>query len=321
LCRRRATIGGFTVIQSWALMAALCAGAATLGAAIDRFLMTSSKRRLYDWATATWLSLESRQLGDLPLFAARLVLRPYEWLASTRRRFILVFAPGSVLLTFSMALVGRLIRRAVFPYYEGDPPPGNLNDGVVLMHVGWFFDKAPKYIPLLVLNFAFDSATVLMTGVVVGAIARTRSTPRRFLLILVGAVLAYLLAVLCLTIAHLPAQRSLPGSFLQAMDVMWAFVSWRLSFRHAVHLDDAFYAATTLVPTLFLLMTIGAVGLARTAIGLSRRASLYGLELATQPHPGEIDGKFQPFGLFGLFLGAVGVVVKGVVDICVFFRQ
>ena len=101
----------------------------------------------------------------------------------------------------------------------------------------------------------------------------------------------------------------------RASSAVWSLISLSPTASSARDLDDAFYAATTLLPSLAYLLLLALAVLAKLTMPLALRAARYWLQLATEPLPSEVSGKFQPFTLLGVFVGVLGAVATTTVKL------
>ena len=300
-------------MPSWPAIAAFCTALTMLGAAVDKFLLRSSKRRLYDSLTAAWLRLDAVQVADLPALAAERALSPFE-LAKARSRtayWLLTFI-CSVALTGTSALAGRIVRGAMYTRYDVALPVETSFLRTTLTHLAWLYEQRDRYYPEFLVNYAFDVMTIGVTVVILMRIRATKSTWTRVTLVATNLVVAVALSITCLAVSYrvLGSTISWAGLFILSADLIGSTLTLRFEPRHAPYLDDFFYAASTLLPIACYMLLLLVLVLAKTILHYARAATTYGLELATDPLPSEIDSKFSPFTLVGVLFGSLGAIAK-----------
>jgi hypothetical protein len=305
---------------TWTGIAFAFATLAALGNSADRLLLRTSKRRLYDWMTRAWYKLDHSPIADLPALVASVALRP---LLHTNRknqwplRLGIMFG-ASVLLTGSAALVGRLVRRRVFPWFDSIALPLDSSAArVITTEARWLFERWWQYLPALFINFAFDAATVLTTLILLDRVRTAASAFRRLATLGLSLCLAVSFALGSLTAMNLVVNSStdLAQSARWSAEILLAVLTWNTQRRYAPGFDDAFYGMSTLIPLGAYLGALVLAIIGKAILSCARAVGLYWLELATEPLPGEIDSKFLPFTLLGLLLGAAGALAKLVVDL------
>ena len=311
--RRRSQYTVHTV--NWPGLIATCIALGALGAAADQLLKSTLKHQLYDSLLAVWSWLEDSRIADLPSAVAGLALDTFRIRRASRSKSAVVVEVLliSVALTALSAIVGRLVRRYTFPWYEGRALAASVGfvDATVI-HTRWLYARLWHYLPTFLVNLAFDAATVITTLYALRVICRVKSVILRYGIILVALGTALLLAIGSLGVAHWIVDSEPPFSveIEWAAECVYAVLTWNTARKFASGFDDAFVGMSTLIPVSTYLAVLACAIQARTLLVAMRRASLYWLELATEPLPKEIDARFKPFTLAGLVFGSFGMVAK-----------
>lgn len=305
-------------------MLALCA---TIGAAVDKLMLLSAKHRLYDLLTAFWISLDRTSIADFPAHGARFAVRVIRSVRTRPAQSLLLSIPVSFVLTVVMSVLGRVVRTRLFPGYDGSAVSAADTIRVASIHLGWFAQELPKYGGGLVINWIFDLSTTLTTLILVAKITVVHGSVVRAGLIVVDAILAYSLAVACLCATYvgftlLPwnattsfGTRTIAELWLQANAAIWSLISISPTPANARDFDDAFFAATTLLPSLAYLFLLALAVLTKITMSLALRVSRYWVQLATEPLPKEVANSFQPFTLLGVVFGVLATVTTTAIEL------
>jgi hypothetical protein len=300
---------------SWSGVVAVCVAIGALGAAADQLLKSRLKRNVYDYFLSLWSRLEDSTIADLPSVVASFAVTKLRLARASQNKTVAVAKVllVSFVLTAVSALVGRLVRRYTFSWYESNVLAQSVGFfEATEIHTRWLYDKSWHYCPALLVNLVFDVGTVVTTLGCLRAIGTRKSALLRYGIILANLGVALVLAIGSLAVAHWVVDRDRP--FLRVIrwsaECIFAVLTWDTSRKFASGFDDAFVGLSTLIPlSLYLFMLAGAI-LARALLLTLRGASLYWLELATEPLPKDIDSRFKPFTLLGLVFGSFGIIAK-----------
>ncbi len=290
-----------------------------LGAAADQLLIRRLKHRLYDRLLGLWTALEDSRVADLPAAAASFALARLQARKASGSRVATAakVVVISLALTTVSAIVGRLVRRYTFPWYEAralEPSLGLVDAAVT--HTQWLYDKLWLYCPAFLVNFVFDIATVMVTVWALREVCRTDSALRRYAMISLNVGIAFVLAIASLGIADWVV---ISGTFLRQMqwaaECIVAVLTWDTSGRFASGFDNAFVGLSTLIPISLYLLILALTIQAKAVLVALRSVSLYWLEVAVEPLPKDIDSRFKPFTLIGLVFATFGIVAKAAFEL------
>ncbi len=282
--------------ETVAIVAALLAG---FGALLDRLLLNRQKGTLQLALTDWWIRLADASIPDLPILLAMQITRRFKQFSrgrSGRLRVVAATLIFSATLTTSAFYFGGVI--------EQGWAAANLELTLLL--------RPARSIPVYATNLIFDTATVLITILIIGRIAHL-GILRAIGWILADVALAGLLAFLCITVVTAAFDiflfRQTP-EWLVNLRAWWHAVLVIIDPSNpnaAPHLMTyAFYSLTTFAPTVIFIAVLLILGLAKPVVTIGRGASMHLLEKATEGEPENL----LIFTMLGSLFGVIGLFAK-----------